>query len=342
MPGAASPEEAVFTGADDPTASPVAQEFIKKLQAQGLPANATNMRRLIEANARNISEDPSTTGPDPVPTVRNDRVENSARPAARRGRVVDSGLMEPQGPLPTPPIPPGQEGAVAAKAPVPVVDPESGQVVSPEGGDFNANIGALIAGAIPALYGVSRIPGINRMFPGGATPPPLNVPPGNTMTVTPPGAPTTSAAPAAPPAPPPPTAPVAGAQPNISGTSNVGTPVRPPTAAPPPPPAPPVVSEGGSVTLRPGAPPPPPGIRLPSGSPPVPPPPVAPPVAEPPAPKLPTAPSRAGLARVMAGNKAGVGRMGAGIPFVIPEGGDTAEERAKNTVDRWLRPKSRK
>ena len=84
MPGAASPEEAVFTGADDPTASPVAQEFIKKLQAQGLQPTAANMRRLVEANARNISADPSTTGPDPVPTVRNDVVENSARPAARR------------------------------------------------------------------------------------------------------------------------------------------------------------------------------------------------------------------------------------------------------------------
>ena len=327
MPGAASPEEAVFTGVDDPTASPVAQEFIKKLQSQGLPANATNMRRLIEANARNISQDPSTTGPDPVPTVRNDRIENTARPAARRGRVVDSGVMEGTQPaLPTPPIPPGAPAPTASSA-IPVVDPETGVVVSPEGGMDGATLGSLVAMAMPLLYGAKRA------FGGSGVPVPPVTPPSG-------AAPTTSAPP--PSAPPAATPPVAGAKPNISGTSNVGTPVRPPTAAPPPPPAPPVVSEGGSVTLRPGAPPPPPGIRLPSGSPPVPPPPVAPPVAEPPAPKLPTAPSRAGLARVMAGNKAGVGRMGAGIPFIMPEGGDTAEERAKNTVDRWLRPKSRK
>src|SRR6188768_2444585 len=163
MPGAASPEEAVFTGADDPTASPVAQEFIKKLRDQGLPPTAANMRRLVEANARGTSQ----AGPDLVEGVRNDVVENSARPVARRaGAPVSSpgaNLGATAGDMPTTP----SSFQTKASQPVPVVDPESGQVVSPEGGDFNANIGALIAGAVPLLYGLSRVPGINRMFPGG-------------------------------------------------------------------------------------------------------------------------------------------------------------------------------
>ena len=312
MPGAASPEEAVFTGADDPTASPVAQEFIKKLQAQGLPPTAANMRRLVEANARGTSQ----AGPDLVEGVRNDVVENSARPAARRGRVVDSGLMEPQGPLPTPPIPPGTP---TAKAPVPVVDPESGQVVSPEGGDFNANIGALIAGAVPLLYGLSRVPGINRMFPGGGP----NVS-GVTLNPTP------GALPAPPPVAPPQ---IAAPQARLPAPGPENTMVvRPPTGAPPTTSAPPpqiaapqaqlpapqarlpapqqALPAPPTNALPPGANAPPSVIRMPS--------PPAPPVSG-------TTPTPKALLDILSKQR-GM-RFGAGIPFMM--------ESPQDIISRW-------
>jgi len=155
MPGAASPEEAVFTGVDDPTASPVAQEFIKKLQSQGLQPTAANMRRLVEANARNISQDPSTTGPDPVPTVRNDRIENSARPAARRAGpvnppMVDMGATANEGPGTNP------------GGPAPFVDPATGILMTDQGVDPGTAIGPALGSAI-----VAGLPFLRNLFGRG-------------------------------------------------------------------------------------------------------------------------------------------------------------------------------
>lgn len=280
MAGAAPADEMVFTGADDASASPVAQQIIKQLMDRGISPTAGNMRRAVEANARGTGQ----AGADPLEGVRNDVVENSA-PAA-------SGSARPrQGTLPTPPIPPDVPTSTSAApattaSAVPVVDPESGVVVSPEGGMDGATLGSLVAMAMPLLYGAKRA------FGGGG-----NMP---TMTVTPQGQL---------PAPP--------VQPQLSGPPTPPQLPAPQAQLPAPQaklPAPQQALPAPTTSaLPPGANAAPSVIRMP-GPPAAP---IAPPAAVVPAPPpVPTAPSQKALLDILMKNKGGVGRFGAGIPFI--------------------------
>jgi len=252
MPGAASPEEAVFTGADDPTASPVAQQIIKQLQAQGVPPTAANMRRAVESNARGVGQ----AGPDVLEGVRNDVVENSARPAARsRAASVNppnanlgGNPYGDEGPATNPGSPTGA---------TPFVDPATGILMTPEGGvDAPTAYGPILGSLIVAA---TRIPGLRNLLPGigdlsGVK---LNPNPGALPAPPPPPTPQIAAPQARLPAPS--TPPIVPGQGGIP-TMTVTPPATPPTTSASPP----------SVIRMPG----------PTATPPAPPPaPVAPPTA---------------------------------------------------------------
>jgi len=149
----------------DAGSSDVGQLVRNYLTSKGLDYSPDNVRRAIEANAR----DSTVLGPDPIQGLRN--ADAGSDPGVGQGgNVAASVTRSREPPLPTPPIPPvGASPTGASDASAPGLDV--------------GNIGQLIAAVAPALAlgaGGATLWGLNRggagvPTPGGAVPPPPDV-----------------------------------------------------------------------------------------------------------------------------------------------------------------------
>lgn len=151
---------------DDPTAdtlSPTSM-VLNYLRSKGMQPTSENVRRTLEANAR----DPSL-----IPGLRNDvpatEADDQAAMAAARGGARGGGGR----PLPVPPIPPADGGGDQRTSAAPSTGgtADTGAM----GGSGIGPLGMSIAAGIPAaalMYGASRIPAMPQ--PGASVPPPVD------------------------------------------------------------------------------------------------------------------------------------------------------------------------